>query len=63
MTLKFQKASLHVEKTVINRLLDFSNVLDNFEINCMYRIISFKELLYRLQMIGIQVDILFQCAG
>jgi hypothetical protein len=23
-----------VEKTVINRLLDFSGVLDNFEINC-----------------------------
>jgi hypothetical protein len=25
-----------VEKTVINRLLDFCGVLDNFEINCMY---------------------------
>jgi hypothetical protein len=34
MTFKFQKASLHVEKTVINRLLDFSGVLYNFEINC-----------------------------
>jgi hypothetical protein len=34
MTFKFQKASLHVEKTVIYRLLHFSDVLYNFEINC-----------------------------
>jgi hypothetical protein len=25
-----------VEKTVINRLLDFCGVLDNFEINCIF---------------------------
>jgi hypothetical protein len=30
----FKKPPLHVEKTVINRLLNFRGVLYNFEIKC-----------------------------
>jgi hypothetical protein len=49
----FKKASSHVEKTVINRLLDFWGVLDNFEINCftMYNVqVSWLNLIYSLQL-------------
>jgi hypothetical protein len=41
--LNFKKASLHVEKTVINRLLGFSGVLYNFEINCTFFFIFIRN--------------------
>jgi hypothetical protein len=44
-----------VEKSVINRLLDFWGVLDNFEINCTFVMIVFLIILTRLAVIFVAI--------
>jgi hypothetical protein len=44
MTLKFQKGIFTSGKKLINQLLDFSDVLYNFEINCTSQDFIFRTL-------------------